>query len=171
MHQDDDDFRSLSSKLNKEITHVAPTQMPTLGPSTSQSSSSGQPQQRTEETEPRPAQQTDTMAASDRFIHKLDSNEISFKGEVYLAVLREVARNLNKFREDNGLEPLVFKGKERFPLYKVLKEYVDFKNPDGSDYNEKEKTGKGAPLTEIVEQVEATVPFNDVKNDPYFVVK
>ena len=42
-------------------------------------------------------------------------------------------------------------------------------NTDGSDYVL--ETGRGAPLTEIVQQVEPTVEFNDVKNDPYFVVK
>ena len=35
----------------------------------------------------------------------------------------------------------------------------------------KKKTGRGEPLAEIVEQVEPTVAYNDVKNDPYFVVK
>ena len=111
------------------------------------------------------------MAASDRFIHKLDSNEISNKGEIYLSVLRDVARNLNKYREDNGLEPINVKGKERAPFYKIMKDYVEFQNPDGTEFIEKEKTGRGEPLTEIVEQVEATVPFNDLKNDPFFVVK
>jgi hypothetical protein len=176
LHQDDDDFRtlssddfrSLSSKLNKEITHVAPTQMPTLGPSTSQSSSSGQPQQRTEETEPRPAQQTETMAASDRMIYKLGPRDIT-KGEVQKSVMLDALKELNKARIANGLQVVLPKGRDRITLYNLLKDYIKFINADGSDYVL--EIGRGAPLTEIVEQVEATVPFNDVKNDPYFVVK
>ena len=50
-----------------------------------------------------------------------------------------------------------------------MKDYIDFKNEDGSEYIQ--ITGRGEPLTEIVEQGEPTVEFNDVKNDPYFVVK
>ena len=50
-----------------------------------------------------------------------------------------------------------------------MKDYIEFKNEDGSEYVL--RSGRGEPLTEIVEQVEPTVEFNDVKNDPYFVVK
>ena len=111
------------------------------------------------------------MAASARMTRRLEHNEISLKGEIYLSVLREVARNLNKEREDNGLEPIKTKDKYRDQLYNLLKDYVEFQNEDGSEYTEQEKSGSGKPLVEIVEQTELVVPFNDVRNDPYFIVK
>ena len=46
---------------------------------------------------------------------------------------------------------------------------LNLKNEDGSPHIEQE--GSGKPLVEIVEQTEPVVPFNDVRNDPYFIVK
>ena len=84
-------------------------------------------------------------------------------------MLREATNEYNKFRVDNGLERIPAKGRDRDTLYNFLKDYIMLQNADGSEYML--RTGRGEPLTEIVEQVEPTVAFNDVKNDPCFVVK
>ena len=101
--------------------------------------------------------------------YTIGSRNLTNAGEIQLSVLREAAKELNKHREDNGLEKINARGRDRNTLYNFLKDYIEFKSEDGNEYVL--RSGRGEPLTEIVAQVEPTVEFNDVKNDPYFVVK
>ena len=71
---------------------------------------------------------SDTMSASLRMPHTLDPNEITTKGEIFLSVLRELGRKLNKYREENGLEKLdIPKSASREKLYNFLKDHIDLK--------------------------------------------
>ena len=45
-----------------------------------------------------------------------------------------------------------------------LKDYTSFFHEDGVPYE-----GGGKPLTELVEPTRPAVPFNGVRNEPYFV--
>ena len=76
---------------------------------------------------------------------------------------------LNEYRERKGLPeitvpPEIIKTSVRF--YKFLKDYIDFFHDDGMPCE-----GSGKPFTELIEPTQPAVPFSDVGNDPYFVVK
>ena len=110
------------------------------------------------------------MAASDRMRFDLGPRHLTTSGEILLSELKEAAKELNKYREQNGFDKLdIPKARDRKKLYNFLKEYIEFKNNDGSDYVE--ITGRGEPLTEIIEQNPPVLEYDDVKNDPYFITK
>ena len=120
-----DDFRSLSSKLDRDITPGAPLRIPKLGPSTNTTSHfpfNTHQIRRIEETEPKTDivqtdQQADTMTAFDRMPYTIGSRDLTKSGEIQLSVLREAAKELSKHREDNGLDKMTAKGRDRDTLY------------------------------------------------------
>ena len=173
----DDDFEEVPRRASTQyydisrdadVTPHAPRRFPRLGSSDLEESAQDQSHIETEPVETQTHQHdpsSDTMAAFVRMPHTLDPNEITIKGEIFLSVLRELGRKLNKYREENGLEKIdIPKSASREKLYNFLKDYIDLKNSDGSDYVE--IRGKGEPLIEIVEQNPPILEYDDVKNDP-----
>ena len=120
-----EDFKSLSSKSDKDATHEDPARTPTLGPSTStasyfpfsayQTRCIEETELKTDTNQPQElAQSVDTMAASDRVTYKLGPRHLTTSGEILLSELKEAAKELNKYRGDNGLEQInIPKAKER----------------------------------------------------------
>ena len=55
-------------------------------------------------------------------------------------------------------------------FYNYLTQYITFVNEDGEDY-EPTIEGRGKPKKEIIPSTEPAMQFNDVRNDPYFVIQ
>ena len=55
-------------------------------------------------------------------------------------------------------------------FYNYLTQYITFVNEDGDDY-EPAIEGSGRHKKEIIPSTEPAMQFNDVKNDPYFVIQ
>jgi hypothetical protein len=109
-----------------------------------------------------------------KMVHVIQPSYIDVEtGKVSLTRLKYASDLLNDFREKRGLSKLHISEQimnNRDALYKYLLKYVDFYTIDDRTYIE-EESGSGKPLVEIVEQLDPVVPYNDVKNDPYFITK
>jgi hypothetical protein len=55
-------------------------------------------------------------------------------------------------------------------FYNYLTQYITFVNEDGEDYNPAIE-GSGRHKKEMIPSTEPAMQFNDVKNDPYFVIQ
>ena len=55
-------------------------------------------------------------------------------------------------------------------FYNYLTQYITFVNEDGEEY-EPTIEGRGRPKKETIPSTEPAMLFNDVKNDPYFIIQ
>ena len=97
-----------------------------------------------------------------------------YKGYITMKTLTQAAADYEEDKGDNVFTVTSEMNRSPKLFYEYLSKYINFINDDGSMYEppiEGSGRRKPKPKKEIIPSIEPAMLFNDVKNDPYFIIQ